>query len=211
VIAVCEDSGSVLITIDFYGALLPVSLEDMMRGRVGDAAYRSAAVDGSFGNAFPDRLVTLSPAATQRAVVLNSGSAGGGVLIDFATGEVLSRFEVPYGLEPVAPIFDGSAATVFATHAGKKKVRAVPEVEKTYHPRAMLTRLTIRGDEVKAEHLPAPDLTHLAAVATETGDRLIVLMGASRDRLGVFDTRALEFDRELMEAFGSVERLVRLR
>lgn len=211
VIAVCEETGSVLITIDFYGALLPVKLDDLMDGHTGDGAYRSAALDGSFGHSFPDRLVTLSPQAAERAVVLNSGKDGGGVLIDFASGEVLSRFEVPYGLEPVAPIFDGSVATVFATHAGKIKVRASPEVDKTYHPSAKITRLTIRGDEVEAEHLPAPDLTHLAAIATEAEDRLLVLMGASRDRLGVFDARGLGFDEVIFDAFGSVERLVRLR
>lgn len=211
VIAVCEETGSVLITIDFYGALLPVKLDDLMDGHTGDGAYRSAAVDGSFGDAFPDRLVTLSPETTQRAVVLNSGTDGGGVLIDFATGEVLSRFEVPFGLEPVAPIFDGSVATVFATHAGKMKVRSSPEVEKTYHPSATITRLTIDGDRVSAQHLPAPDLTHLAVIATGAEDRLIVLMGASRDRLGLFDIEELAFDRDLIEAFGRVERVVRRR
>lgn len=206
VIAVCERTGSVLVTIDFYGALLPLQLDDVLAGRTGEAVYHSAAVDGSFGHSFPDRLVTLGDERSHIAVVLNSGLAGGGLVIDFAEGAVRHRFDVPHGLEPVGPIADGR---VFAAHAGKVKMRAQPEVEKRYAPRAVLTELIIESDGVRVRHHDAPAATHLAAIATAGDVRLLVVMGDERDRLGLFAVDS-GFDLPLHRAFGAVERVASL-
>ena len=209
VIVVCEATGAVLITIDFYGALLPVKLNHLMDGHIGQSNYHSTSLDGSFGHAFPDRLVTLAPEASHRVVVLNSGQAGGGVLMDYSTGEILSRFELPHGLEPVLPIISSEGvATVFAAHAGKLKVRAEPEVKRTFHPRAQLTEITIKGDTVSVHHHPAPEVTHIASKADAAGRYLLVVQGEQRTALGRFNTAELTFLEKSDQAFGSVERML---
>lgn len=127
---VLEDpiTGTLLVTLDNYGAVMLSDLKAALDGKWPDSALLSTAIDGSFGSSYPDRAVIVprrvepGEAPGSVALVANAGPAGGAVVIDLATRTRTGAMACPSGLESLT-LIPGSQLVVAAA-AGKRKVRS---------------------------------------------------------------------------------------
>ncbi len=135
VIIPCLETNTLFLSLDLYGAVAMTDLDQAVRNGVWDnLVYLPTAVDGGWGNTFPDRMVRFARGDDRMVVVCNAGPDGGSVVIDLSTREIVQRMETGFGLE--TPTYLPGAGMVIAASAGKLKARGEHGLDRTFPPRA---------------------------------------------------------------------------
>ncbi len=179
------------LTLDLYGAIRLSDLGAALEGRWENASTISAALDGSFGSAFPDRGARFDAAGRSLLIIVNAGEGGGATLIDLASRAVVQRVEAPRGLD--TPVVQSKHRRLVSVGTGKRKSRGETELDRETEADHVVVTFEI-DDEDGAPRLRAvqhelPE--HTFGVAGVGADGRFVLIaagdGKKADLLLVFD------------------------
>lgn len=209
VIHLSPQTNTFFVSLDLYGGAALADLDAVLEGRWSNLRYVTTAVDESWGDAFPDRFVHFSRDGREFVLALNSGEAGGGVVIDLEKREVIARAEMRHGLE--TPIYFDRLGVVVATPAGKMKRRGPEGLIRTFHPGRNLhlldvSQLASKGEISVEKHEMEHLLFRTAPVESGTGSLVLLMMGTDvPDQIGVFDLEKREF-RTVIAAYGEIAR-----
>ncbi len=209
VIHLSPRTNTFFVSLDLYGGAALADLDAVLEGRWSNLRYVTTAVDGSWGDAFPDRFVHFSRDGRDFVLALNSGEAGGGAVVDLEKREVIARAEMRHGLE--TPIYFERLGLVVATPAGKLKRRGPEGLIRTFHPGGELhlldvTRLASRGEMRVEKHEMEHLLFRAVPVEPRAGTLVLLTMGQEvPDHFGVFDLEKREL-RAVIPARGEIVR-----
>lgn len=142
IVLIAESADTGLVTLDLYGAVGLFDWSGVREGKLNGYATLSTALDGSWGNSFPDRACLFEREGKAWALVCNAGEAGGTVLIDLGGRTILQSWATPPGLEH--PEYLKSVDRAVTVCSGKIKSRGEGGTDKARQP----------GNEVFI--LPAP-------------------------------------------------------
>ena len=192
VLLLCPAANSLVVTLDLYGAVALLDWKAVQGGVVGAYRYLPTSLDGSWGNAFPDRAKLFELGGRPFVLVCNAGPAGGSVLVDVQKGEIVRRWPTPPGLEK--PVFLPEIRRAVSVCAGKIKSRSGSSVEKTYEPgdAVYIFDFSAADDPRKAtlKVLPQDGVVTAVREVVSSGTSPIVLLatgGKEADRLRTFD------------------------
>jgi hypothetical protein len=204
-----KSANSLVVTLDLYGAVALLDWPSVRAGAVGVHRYLSTSLDGSWGNAFPDRAKLIELKGRPFVLIFNAGPEGGAVLVDITRGEIVRRWKTPPGLEK--PVFLPGVDRAVTVRAGKIKQRKGSEVEKTYDPgdSVYVFDFSSGSDPAQFELRVLPQDGIVTAVTAIAGaETPIVLLATGREeanRLRTFDA-AREMRLDECEAPGAVRR-----
>lgn len=208
VIHVSEQNNTIVVTLDLYGAVAVADWSPLLAGDTVDWLYLSTATDGSWGNAFPDRMSVFRVARREVALVANAGSAGGMVLLDVKARKFIWQSATPPGLE--APVYVPGVRKAYSVCSGKTKRREGMEVEKTYRPQKGVyvcdfsSKQAARENQV--EQIPTERLMYRITGVGENEPWLLLAGGKDGpDTIMVLDARTGKFVDE-QSAIGTLVR-----
>ena len=196
IVHISKNTNRIFATLDLYGAVAFGELDRFLRGEEVIWKYLSTSIDGSWGNAFPDRMSAFRYDDAEVAFVANSGTSGGTALFDLAKRSLVWRCASPAGLE--TPIYVPNQAKVYSVCSGKQKARARRETEKTFIPQQGLFVFDLSKQKSNAPcftQVPTDKFMFRIARVGPAEKPWIVLAGGhgSPDTLMVFDPRAGRF------------------
>ena len=193
VVLVSEETDTLLVTLDLYGAILLTDWRAALEGRLRNSKYLPSSLDGSWGTAFPDRAGLLRVKGRICALVFNAGTQGGAALVDLKGRAIISRVATPPGLE--RPVFLESLTKAYSVCSGKTKKRATNDVDKWNEPQKAIYEFRFEGDtspEMKVRAFPLEMYAVKIAPINTESKLLLVAAGKktdSADTLMVFDPR----------------------
>lgn len=214
VIYVSPEHDALVVSLDLYGALATADLSAALEGRLHNYRVHSAAVDGTFGNAFVDRLSMFSRGDDRFILAANAGPNGGAVVLCLRERRIVQRLDVPYGLETLT--FLPAQRMVVASSAGKHKERQQPRVSKTRRPRPELWLFPISESEshpLRSERRAMPVNTfRIVAIAPQSNGLLFVTAGSGSvpNELLTYDIAGGDLHSRTA-AFGQIRRVAALR
>lgn len=130
-VMVCPRSNRLILSLDLYGAMAFADLDVVMRdGRLENYTVISSDIQGRWGDAFPDRGRLFDRDGQTLLWVANSGKAGGVVVMNVATRQVMGRFATRPGLEAAIALPDSSL--LVAAGRGKIKTREDDQVARNF-------------------------------------------------------------------------------
>ena len=195
VIHVSKQNNTIVVTLDLYGAVAIANWDHLLAGKA-DWLYLSTAMDGSWGNAFPDRMSVFEVSDREVALVANAGTGGGMALLDIKAREFIWQRNSPPGLE--APVYVPQVRKAYSVCSGKTKWRGEKEVEKDYHPQKGIyvcdfsSRQAVRDQQI--EQIPTELLMYRITDVGEDEPWLLLAGGKdSPDTIMVLDARTGEF------------------
>ncbi|MBI4870244.1 MAG: hypothetical protein HY814_01605 [Candidatus Riflebacteria bacterium] len=212
VVVALPSENAILVTLDLYGAVGIMDLDAALDGRLAHYAVLPTALDGKWGNSFPDRAARVpGPDGSQRVLVTNAGRTGGAVLIEPAARRLAATWATPPGLE--APEWVAPLSAAVAVCTGKLKFRGPDAVEKELHPRSELYLLSLgtragRKGTVRTFDLKAPTRAGIALRPQSIRFIVVALEAAGDDHLVVVDGANGKVTAELT-ASGQVQRFER--
>ncbi len=179
IVIASEATDTLFASLDLYGAVAVLDLSAALTGRIANRRYLSAAPDGGWGTAFPDRLCHFTRNDREYVLVCNAGPDGGAVLLDLESRSIINRWSVPHGL--THPVYLPSIQAAVTVRPGKLKRRGDYETHKAYAPGPEFVVFDLStGDladtPVRMTPLRAPGL-HLAAPSPESSPLVVVAGG----------------------------------
>jgi len=144
IVVASQRSNTLLLSMDRYGGVALADLDAVQRGEWVNLTYHSTAIDGSWGNAFPDRWRAFPYRGRDYVVITNAGEAGGLALVDLERREVVQRVPTPPGLEN--PVWLPGSGLLAATAPGKLKWVAGGELNERREPERALYVFRVEGE-----------------------------------------------------------------
>lgn len=180
VMLVSESTNTLLVTLDLYGAVALMDWSSAKEGQITGLTYVPTSLDGSWGNAFPDRVSLIEVGGHPYALVCNAGEAGGAVLVDLPQRRIARKWKVPPGLEK--PVYLDQHRLAVSVCSGKIKRRARDGLEKDEEPRRTIYFFDFAGPiDAPHAHLQEVPLDvfarRLTAVASPTGRFVLIASG----------------------------------
>jgi len=132
VVMVCPKSNTLAVTLDLYGAIAFADLAAALQGNLENMSYVPTAVDGSWGNSFPDRATLVEVGDNEYLLVSNASLNGGLALFDVAKRQAIQHLPAAAGAE--APIDFPQLHKAITIVSGKLKSRSDQYLEKESAP-----------------------------------------------------------------------------
>ena len=195
-------------SLDLYGA---VGLIDWPAARTGNSRkwqYIPSSLDGSWGEAYPDRATRFSLGDDEYVLVCNAGIKGGSILVSLRQRKIVWQAETPAGLE--APVFVPSLRKAFSVCAGKTKKRTPSVTETVYRPQSSVYVFDFSSPEKIRQEIvqsvPLGEYAFKLAQVDPTLQMFVIATGKEQpDSITVFDASELRVvDRQ--EALGRIVR-----
>jgi len=198
-----------ILSLDLYGAIATADLSKAIEGELHRYEAHSAAVDGTFGTSFVDRLTAFSRGDDRFILAANAGPDGGAVVLCMHERRIVQRLEVPHGLETLT--FLPAHRMIVASAAGKHKERQQPRVIKTRRPRPELWLFPISESEshpLGSERRAMPVNTfRIVPIAPDANALLFVTVGTGSvpHEVMIYDVAADQV-RSRAAAYGQIRR-----
>jgi len=198
-----------VLSLDLYGAIATTDLSKAIEGELHRYEAHSAAVDGTFGTSFVDRLGVFTRGDDRFILAANAGPDGGAVVLCVRERRIVQRLEVPHGLETLT--FLPAQRMVVASAAGKHKERQQPRVIKTRRPRPELWLFPISESEshpLGSQRRAMPLNTfRIVPIAPDANGLLFVTAGTGSvpNEVLIYDVAADQV-RSRAAAFGQIRR-----
>lgn len=161
VVLVSPATNTLFLSLDLYGAVALADLDAALQGRWQNYGTLPAAVDASWGNSFPDRMVKFVATDREFVLVANAGMEGGAALVDLGRRQIIARTPVRHGLDTLTHM--SMLGKVVGTPSGKLKGRGEVERDKTWRP----------GSELYVFEVGGSGSSEVDAIATHFGVREI--------------------------------------
>ncbi len=183
VMLVSESTNTLLVTLDLYGAVALMDWSSAQEGQITGLTYLPTSLDGSWGNAFPDRVALIELVGHPYVLVCNAGEAGGAVLVDLPQRRIARKWKVPPGLEK--PVFLQQHRLAVSVCSGKVKRRTGNGLEKDDEPRRKIYFFDFSrsGDarDARLQEIPLEGYARrLTTVASSTGRFVLIASGRGK-------------------------------
>lgn len=185
-------SDTVTLTLDLYGAIAFAKLSSALIGKWDTLDYYTTALDGSWGNAFPDRGLLFTVGEKDYLLISNASPNGGLVLFDVAERAIISKFPASAGCE--TPVFLPKSQRAVTVISGKKKTRSPSKLVQEYDPGKTLLVFTLsplaEGKTATMESIPFDQpVLRVEALAPLQNDLLFLVLGKSdtENELVIYD------------------------
>ena len=192
VVFASPETNTLFVSLDLYGAVALADLDAAVNdGRWSKLVYLPTAVDASWGDSFPDRMVRFATQGEEYVFVCNAGPKGGAAVVDLADRAITARVDCRFGLE--TPTYLPGLQSIVAAPAGKRKSRGAKELDEQSLPGRDVwlfdvSDLNERG-QVKTETIELDTLVfRLAALDPEENALVCFLTGEKEpDTLVIYD------------------------
>lgn len=170
-------TNTLLLSMDLYGGIAMADLDAAKDGAWRDLSYHSAALDGGWGTAFPDRAAVYRSGAKDFVFVANAGEGGGVLWIDLADRRIAQTLPSPPGLS--APAIVGGGRYLVSATSGKTKYVKWRELWETRRPEAALHVFEVSGVGGSSPRLSAREVSlpvpaqHVAAIPGSGSDYVL--------------------------------------
>ncbi len=213
IIFVSENSDTLAVTLDLYGAIGMMRWSAAKQDRLDDWTILSTSPQKSLGTAFPDRGLTLSFGNHEYLLVHNAGEEGGSCVVDLQKRRVVWQRPTPPGLEQ--SVYFPQLRRAFTVCSGKVKRRTADDVVKDTKPQTGLFHFDFRSQHAvrnaAVEKYPM-ELYATRIYAASTSPPLLLLavgkVAEQPDILMTFDPVAMEI-RDQQPAQGIVSQFER--
>jgi hypothetical protein len=184
---------TVMLTLDLYGAIAFAKLSSALAGKWDNLEYIPCSMDGSWGNAFPDRGLLFTSADKDYLLISNASPNGGLVLYDVATRKIIDKYPAPGGCE--TPVLLSHSQKVVTVSSGKTKTRLAIKQEKVFKPDNILFVLDPAplkdGKPATMERITFDKpVQRVQAIDPEHNDLLFLVLGTDSSELVIYDLDA---------------------
>jgi hypothetical protein len=207
VIVTAARSNTLMVTLDIYGAVALVDLDQALAGKWSNPKVLSTALDSTLGTAFPDRALVAAVGDKEFGLAFNAGSGGGLAVVDLTAREVIHRVACPYGLD--LPVYLTKTNSVVLANCGKMKTRTATGITKDKVATDQLVVVDLAplatGAAPKVASLKASTQVHKVHPLDPANSAIIALLLKTRDgsRVAAFDV-ANGKEVGVLDAFGRV-------
>lgn len=177
VVLASMESETLMVTLDLYGAVAMLDLEDARDGDLSGLVTLPVSPDGAWGTAFPDRASQLPLEGGDLALVVNAGEVGGTALVDLGAKAVRRLWATPPGLE--APVWVPGLGRAVSVCSGKTKRREGDALVKEFHPGTSLYVFDVAAEDGPPVVHDLGVRTKLVAALTGSADHLVLVLGQS--------------------------------
>lgn len=208
-------TNTIFLSLDLYGAIALADLDAVLQGRWQNYVTLPAAVDESWGNSFPDRVVKFTVSDREFVLVANAGWEGGAALVDLSRRAIIARTPVRHGLDTLTHV--QVLGKVVGTPSGKLKRRGETERDKTWQPGSELYVFEVGGsgssdvDAMAAQFsvraIPMGTRAFRCHAVDPTRNGLLLIAAGERDPdIIIMYDLAKEAEVLSIPAFGAVQR-----
>ena len=181
---------TVMLTLDLYGAIAFAKLSSALEGKWDNLEYIPSSMDGTWGNAFPDRGLLFTSADKDYLLISNASPDGGLVLFDVATRKVIGKYPAPGGCEN--PVLLSHGQKVVTVTSGKTKTRLTIKQDKEFYPKNILYSFDLKplkdGKPATVESITFDKpVQKVQAIDPEHNDLLFLVLGADSSELVIYD------------------------
>ncbi|MGF1530452.1 MAG: hypothetical protein ACFCU4_03725 [Puniceicoccaceae bacterium] len=207
VIRLEEESNTILMTLDLYGALWLADLNASLEGKWRNTTMVPTAQDRGWGNSFPDRLGRFTHNGEGYYLVINAGDDTGFGIFRLRDRSFVGFQDSLVGAEE--PIYFPKSERIATAVSGKVKVRGEGGLNKFYEPDYLMRIFHI--DEWNGEG-PLPETeVGLPGVASRIvglfGERSIALLAVDGEGHGGTSWALVTVDVETGEILDKIETL----